>query len=62
MDFTRLLGFGPYVWGAYGVFALALVAELWALSTERRALERRLAEARLVAELASRERHSPRHA
>jgi heme exporter protein D len=39
-DFLAMGGYGAYVWGAYGVSALALIAEVLAL----RARARRLAE------------------
>ena len=45
MDFFAMHGHGFYVWSAYGVTALALVLELRALRSRRRAV---LEEARLV--------------
>ena len=54
--FERLIGYGPYVWGAYALFGLALMVELWVLRAGRRATLRRVAEVRLLAELATRER------
>ena len=36
-DFLAMGGYGFYVWGAYGVTALAIVAELVALRARRRA-------------------------
>jgi heme exporter protein CcmD len=53
---ARLAGYGPYVWGAYALFGFALIAELWMLVLARRAVRRRIAQARLVNELAARER------
>jgi len=37
-EFFAMGGYGPYVWGAYGVTALLLVAELVLLSRRGRAL------------------------
>jgi heme exporter protein D len=37
-EFFAMGGYGPYVWGAYGVTALLLVAELVMLSRRGRAL------------------------
>jgi heme exporter protein CcmD len=45
MEFFSMNGYGFYVWSAYGVTALALVIELRALRSRRRAV---LEEARLV--------------
>lgn len=59
MDFSKLLHYGPYVWGAYGIFALALLVELWTLRAGRRAARARLDEARLLAQLARREQRDP---
>ena len=44
-DFFAMNGYGFYVWSAYGVAALALVVEVVALRSRRRAV---LEEARLV--------------
>ena len=44
-DFFAMNGYGFYVWSAYGVTALALAVELYALRSHRRAV---LAEARLT--------------
>jgi heme exporter protein D len=38
-DFLAMGGYGRYVWGAFGVTALALAAELAALRARRRKLE-----------------------
>ena len=45
MEFFAMNGYGFYVWSAYGVTALALVIEVTALRSRRRAV---LEEARLV--------------
>lgn len=37
-DFLAMGGYGTYVWGAFGMVALALAAELWALRLRRKAL------------------------
>ena len=37
-DFLEMGGYGPYVWGAFGMVALVLVAELWTLRQRRKAL------------------------
>jgi heme exporter protein CcmD len=44
-DFFAMHGYGFYVWSAYGVAALALAVELYALRARRRAV---LEEARLT--------------
>ena len=44
-EFFAMNGYGFYVWSAYGVSALALILELRALRSRRRAV---LEEARLV--------------
>jgi heme exporter protein D len=41
-EFFAMGGYGLYVWGAYGVAALAVVVELWLLVRRRRTLLRRL--------------------
>ena len=45
-DFLAMGGYGFYVWGAYLVAAIAIVVEILAVRSRRRAT---LAEARLVA-------------
>ena len=45
-EFFTMGGYGVYVWGAYVVTAIALIAELLSVRSKRRAT---LAEARLVA-------------
>ena len=45
-EFIAMGGYGFYVWGAYLVAAIALVAEILSVRSKRRAT---LAEARLVA-------------
>jgi heme exporter protein CcmD len=52
----QLAQYGPYVWGAYGLFGATLVFELVMLRRTRAAVLRRLEEARLLSELAERER------
>ena len=37
-DFLAMGGYGPYVWGSFGVVALAVGIELWALRQSRLAL------------------------
>ncbi len=41
-DFFAMGGYASYVWGAYGVTAVAIAAELWLLARWRRTLLRRL--------------------
>ena len=38
-EFLAMGGYGFYVWGAYGVTALAIMVELLALRARRRAAE-----------------------
>jgi len=45
-DFLAMGGYGFYVWGAYVVAAIAVIAEILAVRSKRHA---KLAEARLVA-------------
>jgi heme exporter protein D len=56
MDWSKLADYGPYVWGAYAVVALALLGELIGLGIERRKIAGVLREARLLQQLAERER------
>ena len=44
-EFFAMGGYGFYVWGAYGVAALAIMIELLALDARRRAAEAAHAEA-----------------
>ena len=37
-DFLAMGGYGPFVWGSYGVMVLALAVELWSLRRRRKAL------------------------
>ncbi len=37
-EFLAMGGYGLYVWGSYGMTALVLAAELWALRARRKAL------------------------
>jgi heme exporter protein D len=37
-DFLAMGGYGPYVWGSFGVVALAVVIELFALRQRRKTL------------------------
>jgi heme exporter protein D len=37
-EFWAMGGYGPYVWGSFGVTALAIVIELWSLRARRKAL------------------------
>ena len=48
-EFFAMGGYAFYVWGAYGVTALVVIAEVLALRARRRAV---LAEARIVVEAA----------
>ena len=41
-EFFAMGGYAFYVWGAYGVTALAIAAELWMLAWRRRTLLQRL--------------------
>lgn len=45
-DFWAMGGYGLYVWGAYGVTLIALVAEPLLLRARRRRMRARLAELR----------------
>jgi len=56
MDWSKLAGYGPYVWGAYGIVALTLGSELLGLRLLKRQTEASLRDAQLVAELAEAER------
>ena len=38
-DFLAMGGYGPYVWGSFGVAALIMVLELWSLRQRRKALQ-----------------------
>ena len=38
-DFLAMGGYGLYVWGSFGVTALALAAELWGLRWRRKTLQ-----------------------
>ena len=46
MNFFAMNGYGFYIWSAYGVAALVVAVELFALRSRRRSV---LAEARLAA-------------
>lgn len=35
-DWLKMGGYGLYVWGSYGMLALAIVVELWSLGRHRR--------------------------
>jgi heme exporter protein D len=37
-DFLAMGGYGPYVWGSFGVVALAILVELVTLRQQRKAL------------------------
>jgi heme exporter protein D len=37
-DFLAMGGYGGYVWGAFGMAAFLLAAELWTLRQRRKAL------------------------
>jgi len=40
MELLAMGGYGFYVWGAYGVAALAIVAEVWSVRARARAAEK----------------------
>ena len=37
-EFLAMGGYGLYVWGAFGMTAAAVAAELWQIGVQRRAL------------------------
>jgi heme exporter protein D len=37
-QFLAMGGYGPYVWGSFGITALAIAVELWGLRLRRKAL------------------------
>ncbi len=39
-DFLAMGGYGLYVWGSFGMTALVLAVECWAVSQRRRTLRR----------------------
>ena len=41
-EFWAMGGYGFYVWGSFGVTALVIVAEIWQVRAQRRALLRNL--------------------
>jgi len=41
IDWLQMGGYGFYVWSSYGMLALAIAVELFALRRHRRAAERR---------------------
>jgi len=41
-EFWEMGGYGFYVWGSFGVTALVVIAEIWQLRAQRRALRRNL--------------------
>lgn len=56
MNLAEMARFGPYVWGAYGLVALALLIEVLSLRIVRRQIGARLRQSRALAELTRRER------
>lgn len=44
-DFVAMGGYGLYVWGSFGVTALVLAAEIFAVGARRRALSQRVHDA-----------------
>ena len=34
-EFARMGGYGAYVWGSFGMSALAIVLEIWSLARRR---------------------------
>ena len=46
LDWLRMGGYGFYVWSSYGMLALAIVVELFALRQRRRTAQRRADELR----------------
>ena len=43
-DFLAMGGYGLYVWGSFGMVALVMTAELWALRQRRKALTSEIVE------------------
>lgn len=41
-EFWEMGGYGLYVWGSFGITALVVLAEIWQLRAQRRALLRNL--------------------
>ena len=41
-EFISQGGYGPYVWGAYGLTLILMVAEVWQLRRQRRTILARL--------------------
>lgn len=41
-EFWEMGGYGLYVWGSFGVTALVVIAEIWQVRAQRRALLRNL--------------------
>jgi heme exporter protein D len=39
-EFVAMSGYGLYVWGSFGVVALVIALEIWAIAARRRALVR----------------------
>jgi heme exporter protein D len=37
-DFFAMGGYGPYVWGSFGVAVVVIAAELWSLRQRRKGL------------------------
>ena len=58
MNLAEMAQFGPYVWGAYGLFALALLIEIISLRIARRQIGAQLRQSRALTELMRRE-HRP---
>ncbi len=56
-DWLRMGGYGFYVWSSYGMLALAIVVEVYALRQRRRTAEQRADEMR--AEQAAPAAHFP---
>ncbi len=44
-DFIAMGGYGLYVWGSFGVTALAIAAEIWSVAARRKAVQSALSQA-----------------
>ena len=44
-DFIGMGGYGLYVWGSFGVTAVAIAAEIWSVAARRKAVLSALAQA-----------------
>lgn len=60
MNLSEMAQFGPYVWGAYALFAVALLIEVVGLRVARRHIDAQLRQAQALADLMQREHDSSR--